>query len=137
MADNQQYQDFKYVIADLSRIHIGSRYTYEELLRSEDISFKLRMIIRQWFLRDVTPETTLESHLYYMETSEISYEVLCQLKARVRLTHPVRKGGSVLYKEKILGIRELASLSPAEKKRQGLQLAELQLSKLALMQFSS
>ena len=119
MADNQQYQDFKYVIADLSRIHIGSRYTYEELLRSEDIGFKLRMIIRQWFLRDVTPETTLESHLYYMETSELSYEVLCQLKARVRLTHPVRKGGSVLYKEKILGIQELASLSPAEKKRSG------------------
>ena len=71
-----------------------------------------------------------------METSEISYEVLCQLKARVRLNYPVRKGGSVLYREKILKIQELAALSPAEKKRQDLRLAELQLSKLALMQFS-
>ena len=104
MADNQQYQDFKYVMADLSRILIGTRYTYEELARSEDLSFKLRMIIRQWILQDVTPETTLESHLYYMETSEISYEVLCQLKARVRVHYPVRKGGSVLYREKILKI---------------------------------
>jgi hypothetical protein len=123
-------------MADLSRILIGTRYTYEELARSEDLSFKLRMIIRQWILHDVTPETTLESHLYYMETSEISYEVLCQLKARVRLNYPVRKGGSVLYREKILKIQELAALSPAEKKRQDLRLAELQLSKLALMQFS-
>jgi hypothetical protein len=123
-------------MADLSGILIGTRYTYEELARSEDLSFKLRMIIRQWILQDVTPETTLESHLYYMETSEISYEVLCQLKARVRLNYPVRKGGSVLYREKILKIQELAALSPAEKKRQDLRLAELQLSKLALMQFS-
>ena len=136
MADNQQYQDFKYVMADLSRILIGTRYTYEELARSEDLSFKLRMIIRQWILQDVTPETTLESHLYYMETSEISYEVLCQLKARVRVHYPVRKGGSVIYREKILKIQELAALSPAEKKRQDLRLAELQLSKLALMQLS-
>ena len=123
------------MMADLSRILIGTRYTYEELARSEDLSFKLRMIIRQWILQDVTPETTLESHLYYMETSEISYEVLCQLKARVRLNYPVRKGESVLYREKILKIQELAALSTAEKKRQDLRLAELQLSKLALMQF--
>jgi hypothetical protein len=40
------------------------------------------------------------------------------------------------YREKILKIQELAALSPAEKKRQDLRLAELQLSKLALMQFS-
>ena len=93
-------------------------------------------IAGQCLIQDVTPETTLESHLYYMETSEISYEVLCQLKARVRLNYPVRKGGSVLYREKILKIQELAALSPAEKKRQDLRLAELQLSKLALMQFS-
>ena len=137
MADRSQYQDYKYILQDLSRVYMGAKYSYQELLESEDVSFKIRMIIRSYFLKDVTADTTLESHLYYLEKADLSWEVLDQLGARVRVTRP-RPGrkGTTVYKEEIIGIADLAALPPARKQQEGMIIMELQLSKLRLMQFS-
>ena len=103
---NQQYEDFKYVIADLSRIYFGTRYSYRELIASEDVSFKLRMIFRTWMLSEVEEDTTLESHLYYLDKDSTSYEVLHQLGAKARVSYPVYRGfpgrQQKVYAEKIL-----------------------------------
>ena len=137
---NNQYEDFKYVIADLSRIYFGARYSYRELTASEDVSFKLRMIFRTWMLKEVEEDTTLESHLFYLEKDTMSYEVFHQLGARVRVTYPVYKNRmgkqEKIYQEKILFLSELCSLSPQEKQKRGFLIRELQISKLRLMQFS-
>ena len=137
---NQQYEDFKYVIADLSRIYFGTRYSYRELIASEDVSFKLRMIFRTWMLSEVEEDTTLESHLYYLDKDSTSYEVLHQLGAKARVSYPVYRGfpgrQEKVYAEKILFLSELVSMPPAEKQQKGLLIRELQISKLRLMQFS-
>lgn len=137
MTDRSQYQDYKYVLQDLSRAYFGARYSYEELLASEDVSFKIRMIIRNYFLKEVTPDTTLESHLYYLKREDLSFEVLEQLGARVRVTRPVQdKRGARVFREQILNIGDLADRDLTAKGREGLIIMELQLSKLRLMQFS-
>ncbi len=137
---NQQYEDFKYVIADLSRIYFGARYSYRELTASEDVTFKLRMIFRTWMLREVEEDTTLESHLYYMEKGSLSYDVFHQLGAKVRVSYPVYRGlpgrQEKVYSEKILFLSELAAMTPEEKTKKGLLIRELQISKLRLMQFA-
>ncbi len=137
---NNQYEDFKYAIADLSRIYFGARYSYRELTASEDVSFKLRMIFRTWMLKEVDEDTTLESHLFYLEKDTMSYEVFHQLGARVRVSYPVYKNRmgkqEKIYQEKILFLSELCSLSPQEKQKRGFLIRELQISKLRLMQFS-
>lgn len=137
---NQQYEDFKYVIADLSRIYFGARYSYRELTSSEDVSFKLRMIFRTWMLSEVEEDTTLESHLFYLKKDSVSYDVFRQLGAKVRVTWPVYRNRmgkrEKVYQEKILFLSELCDISPQEKQRQGYLIRELQISKLRLMQFS-
>jgi hypothetical protein len=137
---NQQYEDFKYVIADLSRIYFGARYSYKEMTESEDVSFKLRMIFRTWMLSEVEEGTTLESHLFYLEKDSVSYDVYRQLGAKVRVSFPVYKNRmgrqEKIYQEKILFLSELCGLSPQEKQQRGFLIRELQISKLRLMQFA-
>ena len=137
---NGKYEDFKYVIADLSRIYFGARYSYRELTASEDVSFKLRMIFRTWMLSEVEEDTTLESHLFYLEKNSVSYDVFHQLGAKVRVSYPVYKNRfgkqEKIYQEKILFLSELCALSPKEKQKREFLIRELQISKLRLMQFA-
>ena len=133
--------DFKYIMFDLSTIFIGARYTYQDLVENESVSFKLQTILHRYLLTEVTPETTLESHFYYLKPEDFAYQVYEQLKTRVRVSVPEDKKGfggrtERVYKERTMKLCELAALSPSEKKERGILIREIQISKLGLLGFS-
>ena len=72
--DMPQNQDFKYVLQDFGNIYIGARYSYEEMLKSEEIPYKWKAIIRHYLLKETSPETTMENHIFFMKEDDFSYE---------------------------------------------------------------
>ncbi|MDO4285965.1 MAG: hypothetical protein Q4C60_11625 [Eubacteriales bacterium] len=136
-----QSTDFKYAMYDMSTIYVGARYTYQEMLGDEAFNFKLKTILQRYILTEVSADTTLESHFYYIKEDDYAYQVYDQLKVKLRVNVPVVKKGfgkktDLIYQEKIMKLRELAALSPEEKKAQGIMIREIQISKLGLMTFT-
>ncbi len=136
MGDN----DYKYILDSLSVLQLGARFTYRELLDNIEISYKYRCIIKQHILQEVDPDTTLESHLYYLAKEDESCRIYQQLRAKIRIyvrkESVNRKGETeVLYEERTLTPQELASIRPEQKKWMGMIIAELQISKMGLMTF--
>ena len=129
--------DFKYYMQDIERYYFGARYNYQELLDNEMVPFKFKTIITKYLKDDVDYDTTLESHLYYMERDSFDYEVYKQLKARVRVVlykDPSKREKG--FKEKLHTLEQLVRIKPEEKEQQGMIVRELVLSKLALFAFS-
>ena len=78
--------DFKYYMQDIERHYFGGRYNYLELLDNEMVPFKFKSIISKYLKEQVGLETTLESHIYYLEKDTFDYEIYKQLKCRVRVS---------------------------------------------------
>lgn len=128
------YEDYKYSIQDVSRIYIGSKYTFGELLEEENILFKLRLVIRQHILPEADPEDTLESHLYYLKPESFLVRIYRQMKAKVKVNViEKKKKGGMRYVTKLLSVEELSRVPFEEKERQGYVIQELSVSKLALV----
>ena len=133
--------DFKYMIDDLTVLYFGAKYSYGELLEQENCSVQFKRVIRNYFLKSVPKETTIESHLYYLAEGTEDFDAFRHLKAKVRVTVPVAKRGiggkeSIAWKEQVMKVSELAAISPEEKERRGFLIRELQVSKLGLMALS-
>ncbi|MGN0376937.1 MAG: hypothetical protein ACI4ED_04810 [Suilimivivens sp.] len=136
-----QDNDFKYVMMDMGNIYLGARFTYEELINQEMVPFKLKTIIRQYFLKETTPDTSLESQFYYLERDTFLYETFKQLRIKVKVNIQVKKKSllgktSYKYEEQILTLKELTDINLAKKKVSGMIIREIIISKLGLMTFS-
>ena len=140
MSEKQKtvYEENKYCIQDVSNIYIGTKFTFAELLESEEVPFKVRLLVE----RDVMPKTdredTLESHLYYLDSESFLVRLYEQLKARVKI-NIIEEKRNLLgkrqkeYMTRQLAVRQLAEMSFEEKKDKGVVVQELIISKLALM----
>lgn len=131
------YEDFKYSMQDVSRVYVGCKYSFEELLDDEDLLFKFRLIVERYILPEADPEDTLETHLYYLTPESFVVKLYRRIKARVKVSVIEEKRnlfGKVQkqYVTKQLTVDELVSIPPAEKERQGMVIQELGVSKLAL-----
>lgn len=132
------YEDYKYSMQDTGRLYVGSKYTMAELLETEDILFKFRMIVERYILPESDPEDTLETHLYYLEKGKFLVQTYRHMKARVKV-NLIEEKKSFLGKRKkeyvtrSLTIDELVEMPVSEKERKGLVIQELSVSKLALM----
>ncbi len=136
-----QNRDFKYFMQDTGSLYLGAKYSYREILEDEMVTFKYKSIVEHYILKDTDTETTLESQLYYMTPEQFSYKTYKQLKARVKVSVLENKkrifgGPKVAYVNKILKLEELVGMNLAQKKKSGIVVQELVLSKLALMSFS-
>lgn len=124
---------------DLTRIQIGARYSYEEIIENENISYKFRSICRGIFEKEVAPDTTIESHLYYLGKDTQSYEAYCRLKTMVTVLVAdavlKQEDGSPQYHQRTLKVQELVLLSPVQKQKMGMILQEIEISKLGLTMF--
>ena len=134
------YEDFKYMLQDVSRIYIGAKYTYRELMENPEAAFKFKSVIEHYLLRETDPDTSLESDFYYMKPESFSCRTYEQLKVKLKISILVDrqgKGGKTerVYREKTVSLSELASIPLAQKKRDGIVVQELILSKLALVSF--
>ena len=129
--------DFKYYMQDIERHYFGGRYNYNELVKNEMVPFKFKTIITKYMKNEVDPDTTLESHFYYMKREGLDYEIYKNLKTRVRVSqYKNSKNQDKGFKEKIYQISEFASISPEEKEKKGIIVREIIVSKLALFAFS-
>lgn len=138
--DNQN-RDFKYFMQDTGSLYLGAKYSYAEILEDEMVTFKYKSIVEHYILKDTDPETTLESQLYYMTPEQFSYRTYRQLKARVKVCLLVEKKrlfGQVRseYENRVMKLEELVGMNLAQKKKRGVVVQELVLSKLALLSFS-
>ena len=130
--------DFKYYMQDIERYYFGARYSYSELLNNEMVPFKYKTIITKYLKDEVDYETTLESHLYYMNTEGFDYRIYKQLRSRVRTSmykDPEKREKG--FKEKVYTIEQLVRLDKEEKEKLGIIVRELIFSKLALFGFSA
>lgn len=134
------YEDFKYMLQDVGRIYIGAKYTYRELMEHPETAFKFKSVIEHYLLRDADPDTSLESDFYYMKPESFSCRTYEQLKVKLKISILVdRKGKQGVteraYRERIVSLEELVEMPLAQKKRDGIVVQELILSKLALVSF--
>lgn len=140
---NENNADFRYQMNDLTALYYGARCTYQELLEDKATNFKLKRIVADWILREVEPDTTLESHFYYMEPEDRSYLVYDQLRVKLRCSVPFAAKTlfglgreETRYREEIIKLEDLARLGVPEKKERGILIREVQISKLGLMTFT-
>ena len=136
-----QNRDFKYFMQDTGSLYLGAKYSYAEILGDEMVTFKYKSIVEHYILKDTDPETPLESQLYYMTPEQFSYRTYQQLKARVKVSMLVEKkrllrGSGVRYESKVMKLEEFVKMNLAQKKKCGVVVQELVLSKLAVMTFS-
>lgn len=136
-----QYEDFKYVLQDVGAVYLGAGFSYEELLEHEMVPFKLKAILTHYLLKEVSPDTTLESQFYYLEENTFLYETFQQLKIRIKvqIQGPKRTLSGktkIKYQERIFSLQELVQMNLARKKASGMLIREIIISKLGMMTFS-
>ncbi|MBD5550967.1 MAG: hypothetical protein HDQ96_07305 [Lachnospiraceae bacterium] len=134
------YEDFKYMLQDVNRIYIGAKYTYRELMENPEMAFKFKSVIEHYLLKETDPDTSIESDFYYMKPESFSYRTYEQLRVKCKisiLTDKRGKNGKTerVYREQTVSLKELAAMPLAQKKKDGIVVQELILSKLALVSF--
>ena len=135
------YEAGKYTMQTISYVYIGAKFTYEELLANEDINFKFKAIVERYILPESTPDTTLESELYYLTEDSFICRTYQQLRLSVKVNvlrdkkrlfrKPVRE-----YTEEIWKLKDLVKMPVEEKEKAGVVIQELILSKTALLGFA-
>lgn len=138
--DSTKYDDFKYCMQDTSNIYIGAKISYAEILQKDDINFKFKAIVEHYLLREMSPETSLESDFYYMEQASFSYRTYQQLHAKLKINILIEKrtlfGKKVrLYKEELMSLHTFVAMPVSEKQHKGIVVQELILPKFALLSF--
>lgn len=136
-----QDNDFKYFMQDTGSLYLGARSSYAELLGHEMVPFKLKSIIEHYIMKDTQAETTLESQFYYMTGEEFSYRTYMQLKTKVKAClyvekKPIFGEKKLVYKNKTIPLDKLVQMNLAQKKKYGVKIQEIIISKLAMMAFS-
>lgn len=143
-AGQSQYQnnDFKYYMQDVGNLYLGACFRYAELMEHEMVPFKLKSIIEHYLMKDpqIDENTTLESHFYYITHDMFSYKTYMQLKAKVKVCLLVEKKPlfgkeKVVYQSQVIALEQFAGMNLARKKKQGVKIQEISISKLALMSF--
>lgn len=134
------YEDYKYCIQDVTKLYIGSKYNFGELLDAEAVPFKLKLVMRQYVMPEADLEDTLETHFYYLDPKSFLVQIYGQLSLKVKINLLTKKkttGGNIRqeYTTKVLSIKDLTAMSVEEKEKAGVVIQEIIISKLALMGF--
>ena len=136
-----EYQDYRYVLQNTSALYICAKFKFADVIKEEEVPFKFRTIISKYALEEVDGEDTFESVLYYMKPDGFLYQVLLQLRTKVKVSELTEVKGffgrrKMVYKERTYTLKELVALSKAEKEKIGIVIQEAQFSKLAIIAFS-
>ena len=130
------YENYKYSLQDTAKVYIA------ELLDQDEVAFKFRLIVERYILaeKEVDPQDTLETHLYYLKPDSFLVKIYDRIKARVKINIIEEKKrifgrGKKRYVTKELNIRELVAMTPEEKEAKGVVIQEISMSKLALAAF--
>ncbi len=133
-------KDYKYTMADYSNIYFGAKFSYRDVIEHPDVNFKIKAIIERYFLKDLDPDTTLESHFYYMTPEEFAAKTYLQLKVKVKFNIMEEKKGlfgknKSGYTTKILPLSKFMDINLAKKKAGGVVIQEIVFPKMTLLSF--
>jgi len=136
-----EYQDYRYVLQNTSALYIGAKFNFADIVKEEEVPFKFRAIMSKYALTEVDGEDSFESVIYYMKPEGLFYELLLQLRSKVKVSELTPVKGffgktKYIYKERIYNLKEFVTLNQAEKERLGIVVQEIQFSKLAIIAFS-
>lgn len=129
-------RDFKYVMHDLTNIYIGAKHTYNELLVSEEVPFKLKTLISRFMIREVDGNTKIEDHIFYLKETDMSYQMYKEMKAKFRLnvwkdeSDGIKKPG---YKSMTYCIADIVGNEELMRKKDITIVEEVHITKLGLM----
>ncbi len=131
------YEDYKYSMQDTTRVYVGCKYTFKELLDTDTVPFKLQLILQRYVLPEANAEDSLESHLYYLKADSFLVKIYSQLKVRIKVSMPEEKkslfgGVKKVYTTKVLTIEKLTALTPEEKAAVGMVIQEFSVNKLSM-----
>ena len=132
-------RDFKYVMHDMTNLYIGAKHTYNELLVSEEVPFKLKTLISRFITREVDGNTKIEDHIFYLKETDMSYQIYKEMKARFRLNVWKDENDGVKtpgYKSKTYRITEILGNEELMRKKDITMVEELHVTKLGLMSVS-
>ncbi len=129
-----QNNDFKYVLQDFGNIYIGARYTYGEMVSGDEMPFKWKAIVRHYFLKEVSPETTMENHIFFMKEEDLSYQTLKELKASFKMS--VWSEEKERYESREYKITDIIHNGELHGKMDQIVVEELHLGKLSLLSFA-
>lgn len=138
--NEQENQDYKYTMQDAGNIYLGARFTYEEIMDREDITFKIKAIIEHYLSKEITMDTSLESHFYYMNPKDFSARAYEQLKVKIKVSERKSRKGLLgkqrdVYADSIYKIQDFTTLTIEEKKAKGMFIQEIIFPKMALAMF--
>jgi len=131
----QNERDFKYVMQDTSRVFMGGRMTYEDMMTWEDVPFKIKAIVNKYF---AGKEEMLSATIAALEQNDFRYQILKQLKIKIK-AGTYQKKKTLFGKEESKYVSKLYSLDEYMevcKQDNTLITEEFIFSKLALMAFS-
>lgn len=128
-------RDFKYVMQDVGQVFLGGRMTYDDMIGWEEVPFKLKAIVNKYFMGK--EEKSLAETLQVIETQDFRYQILKQLKIKVKAgfyQEKTNRRGEVTkkYISKVYHLDEVICLM----KEQEVLTEEFIISKLALLAFS-
>lgn len=134
-------KDYKYFMQDTGSVYLGAKLSYAEIMQDEMVNFKYKSIVEHYIFKDTEPETTLESHFYYMTKEQFSCRTYEQLRVKLKVCILEEKRSlfgkkRMGYSTKLMPLAALVDMNLAQKKAKGLVIQELAISKLALMSFS-
>lgn len=80
-----EYQDYKYIMSDVSKIYIGAEMSYAEICAHDFAPFKFIAVIEQYLYKEASPDMTLKKHLLAMTKDSLSYQTLHHLKVSLKM----------------------------------------------------
>lgn len=95
-------RDYKHVVQDVTNLYIGAKLTYGEMLDIDEIPFKFKIILSRYILKEMSRETSIENHIFFMKKEDMSYMIYKKLKAKFRLyVFDDKKGSYIAHDLKI------------------------------------
>ena len=87
-------RSFKYTMQDTTRIYVGGRMTYQEMIEWDDVPFKIKAIVNKEFVPNAgTTEITFAEHFKKLERDSFLFQVCRNLKTKIKGHVPVQKKG--------------------------------------------
>lgn len=130
-----EYRPHRYVMQDITHVYVGCKFTLQDVLNFEDAPFKLKSVIRKFFLNDASQkgDTVLADYLFEVDPNSEAYDVLCRMKAKVKFTAPKSYVEDKGYKNETLSYQEFRERQELKEHIEQVYVEEISLSKLGLL----
>lgn len=138
---SMEYQDYKYILNDLSKLYFGAALTYGEACEHDYMPFKMKAVYKNYF-KLASDDMTIGEHLMLLTKDSLDFMAFQNMGAKVKLnvySVTTDKKGQQVEKwipEVVLSLEDFVKEESYHAYPESVQVTELIVSKLKLMTFS-